>query len=528
LASSRSNPIYFSSASEAGDRTLSATREVAVLVLISFAGFLAVIYATALGAGTGPDSASYIMAARNVLSGHGLSIASPQTGQLMPMTHFPPLLSLVLAAIGFFIGDPLVAARWLNAIVFGANIFLIGYGFRRLGSSRLLSVLCACLMLTSLPMLFIHTWVLSEALFFLMAFLGLFLLADFLTMPAPWLLIALSAAFAAAWMTRYVGITLLMTAAIVLFLFSNGSLRQKIQWIAMMSLIAGLPMVAIVLRNHAVGGSMTDREMMVHPVLNMGYLWLACQRIAIWLIPSAVPEIVDRILALAVIVFAVVPMKGLAGGKEVEQSIVNLHRVVLTFVICYLAVLVATLLFFDADIRIDDRDLSPFYISGLVLIGCQCAILLSSGRRSIQWVVTAALVLSLAIATPRAIKLIVGSHAAGLGFSRKHWKESELASAIQALDVGGTTISNSTAGVYFLSGRPALALPYKVDPHTAVVNSLYSDEMDSLRDQFHRNGATFVFFKDYSDRNTEEALKKSFGLESVVETPDGKIYKAAQ
>ena len=55
------------------------------------------------------------MTARNLLAGRGLTIPwGAWAGQ--PVSHFPPLFPLVLAAIGSLGLDPWDAARYLNAL----------------------------------------------------------------------------------------------------------------------------------------------------------------------------------------------------------------------------------------------------------------------------------------------------------------------------------------------------------------------------------------------------------------------------
>jgi hypothetical protein len=65
--------------------------------LIMLAGFVAVLLATGRGVGVTPDSISYIGGARSLLAGDGFSMPGNVP---MPITHFPPFYSLLLAAIG--------------------------------------------------------------------------------------------------------------------------------------------------------------------------------------------------------------------------------------------------------------------------------------------------------------------------------------------------------------------------------------------------------------------------------------------
>src|SRR6187455_890822 len=49
------------------------------------------------GVGVSPDSSEYVMGARNLLAGKGVG-AIDADGEFHPLTHFPPLYMLLLAA----------------------------------------------------------------------------------------------------------------------------------------------------------------------------------------------------------------------------------------------------------------------------------------------------------------------------------------------------------------------------------------------------------------------------------------------
>ncbi|MBI5203088.1 MAG: hypothetical protein HY925_15965, partial [Elusimicrobia bacterium] len=111
----------------------------ASLALAAAAGAGAVWWTTRFGTRVFPDSAVYVSAARNLLRGSGFATSTANmegfalfTGtELQPVTHFPPLYSLLLAALSPFGGDPLKVARPLGAALFGAIVFLTGLSVRR-------------------------------------------------------------------------------------------------------------------------------------------------------------------------------------------------------------------------------------------------------------------------------------------------------------------------------------------------------------------------------------------------------------
>src|SRR5512137_2999097 len=94
----------------------------AILVL----GAMAMLYiCTPAGVGLANDSVAYIAGARSILQGTGYSDIWLDSS-LEAITHYPPLLSLTLAAIGTLGIDPLRGARILNILLYGANTGLMG------------------------------------------------------------------------------------------------------------------------------------------------------------------------------------------------------------------------------------------------------------------------------------------------------------------------------------------------------------------------------------------------------------------
>ena len=111
-------------------------------------GVAIVFYSTSFGIGTDADSPTYAMAARSLLAGKGLTIQTADAAAPVPMTAFPPLLPLLLAVFGRMGLDPFTAARILNALLFGATIFLVGAMVKRLSGSGPASIFAALLMAT--------------------------------------------------------------------------------------------------------------------------------------------------------------------------------------------------------------------------------------------------------------------------------------------------------------------------------------------------------------------------------------------
>ena len=106
-----------------------------MLLAVSVVGALLVLIATSrYGTGLTPDSGCYISAARSLAAGRGLL---PHSGN--PFVEWPPLFPALLALTARLGIEPITAARYLNAMIFGAILFVSGLWLRRNLRSRLVA-----------------------------------------------------------------------------------------------------------------------------------------------------------------------------------------------------------------------------------------------------------------------------------------------------------------------------------------------------------------------------------------------------
>jgi hypothetical protein len=172
--------------------------------------------ATPYGLGLRTDSAQYINGARNLLAGEGYTRTSGG-GVIKPITHFPPLFSMVIALLGAF------------------------------------------LYATSGPSLNVYAWVMSESLYFLIwvtAFLVPFVYRQH---PKTWLLVILGSICGAAYLTRYIGLSLFLTIALYLILTEAGWKRvfRSLAWLTGPFLIL---ILVWSFQNFMIMGSITNQK----------------------------------------------------------------------------------------------------------------------------------------------------------------------------------------------------------------------------------------------------------------------------
>jgi hypothetical protein len=134
---------------------------IAVLLVLSLGGIIAVLYAVPMRAGEGDDAVAYIGTARNLAGGIGFYLAHnlPRAA----FTHWAPMYPMILAAPAFLGMDPADSAKWINAIAFGCSIFFTGFiAWTYCRRSYMCGFLAALSILFSRDMIEIHSQALSE------------------------------------------------------------------------------------------------------------------------------------------------------------------------------------------------------------------------------------------------------------------------------------------------------------------------------------------------------------------------------
>ena len=190
------------------------------LVIIGSAllGVAAVTLSTNHGPGIGGDATIYIFSAKNLLAGNGLGLIEPGGGfRLIP--YFPPFYSLVLAFFGLVGLNLVLAAKWLNILLFGCLVLLLGFEMLRSSKSTFYTAVI-CLLVALSPLLIpVYSWAMSEPLAIFLGFLGLILLNRSLSNSNNTILLIGSALVVGlSMLTRYSHVSFLMTAIVILLI----------------------------------------------------------------------------------------------------------------------------------------------------------------------------------------------------------------------------------------------------------------------------------------------------------------------
>ncbi len=507
-----------------------------LLVLALLAG-ATILVGTRWGIGASPDSVFYLGAARNLLAGKGYSLPSVEGGN-SPLTHLPPLYASLLAVLtkaGLDIG---LAARGLNAALFGVGIWLAGGLINRWSPTmaRWLPLAGGFWLFTAPHLLEIHLMAWSEPLFLFIGTVGLVILGRHLEHPQPGLLLASAALIGLALLTRYAGAALIATGIFGLLLLSVQPLSRRLQDSILFGIVSLAPFGLWLLRNMILAGTATGRQIVFHPP-GKSHLFQALTTTASWFLVPASASLWLKLGVVAVAGLAIIG--GLVWQVECRRTsrpritsvgrIPGEIRLLALFVPVYALFLLFSLSFLDANTPLDGRILSPVYVYGLFL-GC---FVLSRGFATTQrqrwagWFVGIVVLVSCIFYLRQGMSLLRQAYQEGIGFNNIAWLNSATLAALKDLPADTVIYTNAPDGVFFHTQRAVYGLPVKFDSLNQRPNPNYESQITALLEKV-KEGAVLVYFYQVERPNLPggEELSGLLPLRIVAEYSDGIILAA--
>lgn len=463
----------------------------AAAIGIAVVGSLLLAFTTARGPGVAPDSVDYVMAARELLAGHGLVVQAGSDG-FRPLTHYPPLFPLALAAIGSLGPDPLVAARWLDVLLFGVNILLVATLLRRLEpGSCWLPVLGAALVAVA-PPLRLHAFVLSEPLFLALGFTGMLLLARWLESGGGWRMACAGAAVGLASLCRWAGVAFAAAGLAGILLIGGRTLRERSTGATAFAALSLLPGAAWLLRNRWIAGTAAERPLAFHPPGAVHWEQLA-QTLGLWFLTYRTAGVVLIVAGAGVGIAAA--LRAASRGRTPTPP-APLASLLLLFCACYAGMLLASITFVDHHTPLNGRILSPFFVATVVLVVHLGHRLVSAADwEPLGWAAVAVATGFLVGQAADAGRWLV--HTANEGqpfFGPDAWPErSEVIARVMELPEGVRLYSNGADALYLLTGRRASDLPRKANPASRERNERYALEMREVVEQMREHRAVIVW-----------------------------------
>jgi uncharacterized membrane protein len=474
--------------------------QLAILLILSVAGSVALLAATPKGLGVSSDSVAYLGAARNQAGGLGLARLTGDGGA-DPMTHFPPLYPLLLAGLELLGLPALPAARLIAAIVFAGSALLTGILVWRCSGSILASVIGVSLFVVSPHMLETHSWAMTEGLFIFLGLAALVALAEYGAARRRGILVLAASAVAAAYLTRYIGIALLISAALYLSLLP-GSIRRRSTDLAILLAIGVVPMIAWMIRNLLRTGSATNRTLQFH-LPPAESLQDGLRVIWQWLVPYAYPAWGAASLLLLTACVMVLILWIERPIRQVPRRLAGFlsqgaGRPVVLYFLSYLTVLVASLLLLDASTPIDQRLASPLLSLSIVLLASALPWLWRApvGKGLLRLALVLGVTLFLVSSLSRRQWLVRSMRYEARGLASPLWADSGVGEILDTLPENSLLFADNPEILYFISGRGAFGLPTRFDNVTMRERTDYSASLSDLRRRLDARGGAVVVFSD--------------------------------
>lgn len=471
------------------------------LALPSLAGLVAVIAASAKGLYVSPDAVFYVGTARNWLDGRGLT---PPPG-LPPLEHFPPLFTMVLAALGKVGLDPLDGARVVNALAFAGIVLLVGLVVRARTESVPAALMAAVLTAAAVDLLTYSASAMSESLFMLLGVGGLVVLAAYLERSRPALLVGAGALVAAAFLTRYVGVALVVAGV--------AGLLWRRRWLgaAIFGAVSIGPVAAWLV--WAGGRAASDRTVTLH-MFGAEYLAQAARPVSRWLVPWPKPPL-GLVLALLLVAGAITLIRRLPASVDRAPS---LSWLLVAFTVAYLAVLLANRAFTDATGRLDARFLAPLHVVAILLV------VPALWRRKLPM---PALALAGVLVLGQVVDAVAWT-AGGLtddSVRRRGYTAAVLQRSPVMGHLGEPLYTNAVDAVFFVTGRASALIPVKHDYLTGRPNPRYAEELAAMR----ATGGYVAYFDAITFRRSflpsRSELEAALPLEVVLTDDLGTLYR---
>jgi hypothetical protein len=277
-----------------------------------------------------------------------------------------------------------------------------------------------------------------------------------------WIVLA-ALATSAAFLTRYVGVSLILAIGIVLLL-NRDILKQRIRDLLLFGGIAVLPMALWSLRGYLLTRTLNDRTLSFHPLTIKNYV-SAIDVVYGWFFPRSLVEGAEKVFlaltaaALILLIFLIWRSRKASKAGRIEdfspeKKISLLHAL---YVVLYALVIVLSKTWLDADIGLSDRILSPMLVSMLILLAAGLSFLWNNYGKARPFIVLAGLGLIVYYAVGTFVS-VQGFHNTGLGIARRGWNRSEVIQSLQSY-ADTPMYTNSNSSLYLWSDRAGYGIP---------------------------------------------------------------------
>jgi hypothetical protein len=511
------------------ERRLEIFLAIGLILAFCLTGMWLLRVSTPFGLGLNTDSVYYVNGARNILAGNGFYRNSGED-ILKPLTHFPPLFADVLSLVGLTGMDPLRGGRLVIILLYGVNSLLFAWLAWKLTRNCWLAVAGAFLMSFSSVNLRQYSWLMSEPLYLFLMLISILIAWEYFKGWKLWPVPVLGLLSGLMYLTRYVGLSLLVTWLTVFLLLTPGWRKKAVH--AGLFLLTSLPFViGIMARNYALTGSTGNRNFILH--------WAPFEKVATgirnlwgWVLPTGTQMFYDQlewvfialffILALFLLVVLVRHLLRVVRGETISRLKCTLLMLGLHVVI-YLGSIYVAMNFFDATTVFDDRMLLPVYMITVLFVLEGIGIIWQRGRKDLRLSIAAGSLVILGFALAGAIKTGVMLSKDGQGFIDHYRRES---ATLQYIRDHATDLiyTNAPPTVYIQTGLSSYMVPSPIDSLTLQARASYEEDLAEMKTKINAQDGLLVFFYEPGYETNYWYLDLTAGLVPLENLPDGIIW----
>ncbi len=503
-----------------------------VWVTMALVGIAIILYQTRSGPGLASDSVVYLQGAQNLQLGRGFSRTTGDGGA-SPIADFPPLFSTLLALLSFGntdLGHLIQVGRWMNAVLFGANILLASWLVHRYTASWGATIVTSSLLLVSRRLIKIHSWLMTEGTFICLLLLAILFLDRFFTHRRTRDLLLAGLAMGLLTLVRYAGLAFLLSAILALWFFQGEDWRKRLLSMGLLSLLGLMPMAVWSTRNALLSGEIVANRQIGWYGLKPETISAYLREGLAWVLPSdfGVPWRLRVLMAVAIMGLFILPfliqerwlLKEAIHSKR--RSAMGVPGLLLFFIPVYLFMLIVNSLALDASTSPEAvvRYLLPSWVCFVILTVCAAHKVLME-HSSILLRVFVAIYLVVWFRFHIAEVLTYTQHADyGLTTMVQFWKEEQ--EGLRRLDPSRPLISTDPERTYLLVGRPSYRAPRPQAAYTREVNTEYPEKLLQMR-KLLQDGAYLVIVEPVQE---EEAYLAEItqGLDEIMSAFHVRVY----
>jgi len=478
------------------------------IIILSLLGVMIILVGTSkYGPGLAPDSISYISASQSLLEGKGLR---NYDGSLF--IHWPPLYPLLISVFNLLKIDSQLAVRILNALTFGLIIFLSGKIFQETFRSKALVTIGLICMVSSVSLLKTTVMAVTEPLF------CLFILFYFITMNKYLKdrrlvnLFAVSMIVGLSCLQRYVGVTLILSGAVTIFLFNEkGKVFERTKSSLSFVVLSSIPLALWMVRNFIHTSMITGERTSAFRTLTQN-VFDAINIMTLWI----VPDILNVYVRFGIFILICFGIAKYLCSREDRGKDYALKTVAILFIVYSLFIIISSSLVIND--RMGDRYFSPMYfpamlliLNGLDLFFIKCN---KAGITYVQKIAVCLLVIWLIYPLVRMTERMSAFLLTGAGdFNSIDWQESEMLIWLKENPYNKIMLSNAPEAIFVLTGKQSDKTPR--NDHCLA----QADDWQQFRTKFIKDDESIIWFK----KMKRECL---FDIDEIQEHLNLKVYKS--